>query len=359
MEGDKDGLNTAYVDLETQLEQLNRFGMADAVTTLRNLLADQMPHVRDQATQLTSKLLTGVTTLWTSLHVAKRTRMPDVGGAGSVDIGQEIAKISQISVNCPGVVRGKVDVVFSADYLTLRSARIGDVSIPYDCINSIIHLEHPMPHKKQSLVILRIEFEELPRVAEIVFQLKNEEKVPTQLNQELAKERHPAINDVNLSLPTHNVLVEFIRLMDEENIELLEPTEKPIPCHLKVIDGFLYLLSGGILFLTKILFLPLDEIAKIEISGGATRTFDIMIHLHDYQCFEFTMISRDFENTIAQYMMSVQNKMAAEMSQQGTLELPHEDLVVDVGVPAAVAAPMAGIGQMAPLTQMPTGLHGV
>lgn len=28
MEGDKDGLNTAYVDLETQLEQLNRFGMA-------------------------------------------------------------------------------------------------------------------------------------------------------------------------------------------------------------------------------------------------------------------------------------------------------------------------------------------
>ena len=52
-----------------------------------------------------------------------------------------------------------------------------------------------------------------------------------------------------------------------------------------------------IYFPVQILFLPLDDIAKIEISGGASRTFDIMVHLHDFGVYEFTMISRDFEQS--------------------------------------------------------------
>ena len=69
------------------------------------------------------------------------------------------------------MVRGKVDVVFSAEYMTIRSARVGDLSFTYDSIISVIHLSHPMPHKKQTLVIFRVNSPELPRVSEIVFQV--------------------------------------------------------------------------------------------------------------------------------------------------------------------------------------------
>ena len=55
-----------YMDIDMQLDQLLRYGLSDAVGTIRTLLNDQQPHVRDNAQQLVTKLLTGLSHMYVS-----------------------------------------------------------------------------------------------------------------------------------------------------------------------------------------------------------------------------------------------------------------------------------------------------
>lgn len=78
----------------------------------------------------------------------------------------------------------------------------------------------------------------------------------------------------------------FGRLCDIEPTTVEVTGKNLIPCHMKVTEGFVYLLGKGVLFLTKTTWFDMDLIARIEIGGGASHTFNMQVGDH-FSCSVF------------------------------------------------------------------------
>jgi len=87
----------------------------------------------------------------------------------------------------------------------------------------------------------------------------------------------------------------------------IDSAEKPIPCHLHVTEGFVLLLQEGILFYpSKLTFVDMGDLAKIEITLVAQHTFELHVETQGGTLHQFRL-PRDKEPDVQEFLRTVQS----------------------------------------------------
>lgn len=204
------------------------------------------------------------------------------------DENQLVLDVSAVNVKSGGGTGKAKHVKLYEDQLYVEGLRNGDFSVPMDDIVLVVSAPKSVTVARQKLDFLAMLLSQpLGKSDVVVFSFKPNERAV------VLPGPRSADMDMDLGAQTGQLLSQALPVLaDCRSIVVNDP----IPCHLKVDEGFLYLHAQGVFFLPKPCFCRTNDIASIEISGRAFHTFDLLLTTHSGKNIEFTMIPRDFEH---------------------------------------------------------------
>ena len=83
----------------------------------------------------------------------------------------------------------------------------------------------------------------------------------------------------------------------------------PFDLPLQTTEGFLIFTPGGLLFQMKTLFLPLSCIESYAVTSVTSRTFDLCLTCRDGTQFEFGMIDKKHDGTVADELRTLSKRL--------------------------------------------------
>eukprot|EP00041_Stephanoeca_diplocostata_P019905 m.433611 g.433611 ORF g.433611 m.433611 type:complete len:525 (-) comp21418_c0_seq2:146-1720(-) len=208
---------------------------------------------------------------------AKRARMD----AQSQDDATALKGIVLKQLSATG--KGKIDLVVNNDGLAYKFKET-IFQVASDDIEGVLQVPHPHAHKKQTILLLNIRSAAAKSVdgsfQHLLVTFKDTEKGTVEFGS--IKHTAGAFDDVKALVADGRPMREWLAMLLARATKTPSRTiaASPFACHKNAAEGFLYLLDGGLLFLTRALWLPIDEIARIEIAGGARASFDLEVEMH-------------------------------------------------------------------------------
>jgi hypothetical protein len=156
------------------------------------------------------------------------------------------------------------------------------------------------------------------KLAQLVFTLSVKETLALKLAANAADgARKAALSSLDTKPPTHNWLVKCFEGLPKAKVIKEIPAHWAIPCHMKVTEGFLYLMEEGILFLTKTTWIPFDDIARIAMDGGSSRDFELHVELHSTKKVIEFRVDKKSQPPVAKFLAEVHARAAKEAAESG------------------------------------------
>eukprot|EP00038_Savillea_parva_P014886 m.12314 g.12314 ORF g.12314 m.12314 type:complete len:420 (+) comp2935_c0_seq1:55-1314(+) len=267
----------------------------------------------------------------------------DVGGSTSTTTPVAMSEPAPVASHVPtGVVlpglsvtgRGKVDVEVVPDVGLSFVHKDERINISKNHVHSILQVPHPHKHKKQVLVIINHRDADSKLMSHLTITLKEADVTPAvdHTDNHAGGLYSP---ETASTTPMVTWLKPFL-INTLGNPPDIDCSVKPIPCHKGTTEGFLYLLEGGVLFLTKTMYVPVSDMASMEMSGGARMTFNLDMILHATT----TDRKGNVHNVHLEFMLGREHEHAIQrhLAQLGPLLQPVESDDEDDGAATAAAA---------------------
>eukprot|EP00039_Didymoeca_costata_P004769 m.76006 g.76006 ORF g.76006 m.76006 type:complete len:390 (-) comp12537_c0_seq5:133-1302(-) len=245
--------------------------------------------------------------------------------------GPALATASNFNVSCPGTLtlcvlmalgcfrltkgaRGRLEIKFCEDSFWFQQ-KGNKVTIQYSNIAQFMQVAHPIPQKKQIFFLIILKEKE-GKIENVLVTFKEKEKLQMQLEPKGENAKSQSLLDTIKKIDSEHVDgVEWFNFMFKNALKCtqISASSPPIPCHLKVTEGFIMLLKYGVLFFpSKLTWISIHQIQRMEINGATQHTFQLEIDTHDNILYEF-MIPREQEQGVQEYLR-VQAKNATKRS---------------------------------------------
>eukprot|EP00050_Salpingoeca_kvevrii_P009151 m.307555 g.307555 ORF g.307555 m.307555 type:complete len:388 (+) comp20110_c0_seq1:2-1165(+) len=256
---------------------------------------------------------------------SKRPRTDADGTAAAAALEPVLAALDKVRVTTPGVLRNcRLEVRSST--LTWIPAKGDPVVVPLDQLATVLAASHPVPQKKMKLFVLHFRCPVVKDVCEISIQVKDND---TSALEVAAGAPAPLRALEGLTEPFTVLFPKFLKAA-HDGLQYVDVQGRGMPCYWKATEGFLYLLNEGVLFQTKTLFVPFQDIARFDLALGTSRDFHLHVHLQSGRKLEF-MVPREFEQAVAGYMDDTakwilkQNKSLAESVEKEAEQLDDNE----------------------------------